>query len=418
MEFCIDRLNCDLVEGWAFALEGIKQIEVYVDGVRIGLATTDLARPDVAAARPELPAERASRCGFLFPFSEGHFQHGKAKVKLHILPCNEPAVETPEIEVVSLDARRVTELPANPAPFPLAVMSVLSALRGPSFYEQPWTDDRIAEALRDLDFLVRRGSKRLQGIYPYLGYLKTLWAKFSFIRDHFPRMAKSDASAKDAFAAANSIQEMITIAHHLYVLRESGLTGSLAEFGCFKGFSTALLSSACFELGIQMDVFDSFAGLPPSESTYYKAGEFRGSFEEVKRNVTEFGHIGCITFHRGFFSETLPHSTVTPLCIWMDVDLATSSRDVMCVLDRLPMRGCVFSHECLRDNFAGGAIQPRPHHHSGADDVIPPILDAFRRTGRSITGRFLFGNTGAFWDKNVSFPVLPTDAVIRLLHLA
>jgi hypothetical protein len=74
-----------------------------------------------------------------------------------------------------------------------------------------------------------------------------------------------------------------------------------------------------------MDVFDSFEGLPPSGSTYYRAGEFAASFDEVVRNVTEFGHPDVVTFHPGFFSESVPGWTRRPAaCLWMDVDLEQS----------------------------------------------------------------------------------------------
>jgi hypothetical protein len=255
----------------------------------------------------------------------------------------------------------------------------------------------------------------LPGLYPYLTYLKGLWAKFALVRDHFPRVAHPQTQAKDFIAATTTVEEMITIAHHLYVLHENGVRGHMFEFGCFKGFSTALLSHACSELGVELHVFDSFAGLPPSQSSYYAAGEFMGTLEEVRRNLIQFGRLNCVTLHAGFFSETLPdvNNTLSPMCIWMDVDLASSSHDVMSILERLPSRSCVFSHECTPSNFNHGLISPR----GGADDVIPPIVEAFQQAGRNITGRHLFGHTGVFWDKDISWPVLPTDAVLRLIQL-
>jgi hypothetical protein len=245
-------------------------------------------------------------------------------------------------------------------------------------------------------------------------YLKRLWETFKVVRSGFPRVANHiDVSAKDAIATASSIEEMMTISHHLFTLKRNGVAGSLVEFGCFKGFSTSLLSHACFDVGIKFHVFDSFAGLPPSASACYKAGEFMGSVEEVKRNVSEFGRIGCVELHRGFFSETVPTSTIVPVCIWMDVDLESSARDVMTILPRLPRESCIFSHECSETNFVDGVI----HAHAGPNDVVQPILDAFDHEGLSVTGRYLFGNTGAFWDSKTSYPVLPTELVLRLVHI-
>jgi len=442
MEFFIDRLNRDYVEGWALASGGISHIEVFVDEESVGVTHTYLPRPDVSLAKPDIPAAVTTRSGFLFAFSQKDFKRTEGNVRLKIVPRDGPPVETGVIPVANIEHKTLAEGKFrsdrlnNPAPFPGSVMAALCALRGGDNYDRPWTDELVEEALGDIEFLVRRGSRFLPGFGPYLIYLKGLWAKFVLTRDHFPKLAKPGSTRqpnwepshsdrvgqsrevalrleKDAIATGTSIEEVITIAHHLFVLREHRVEGRLAEFGCFKGFSTALLSNACFELDIEMDVFDSFAGLPPSESSYYKEGEFMGTLEEVKRNVAEFGRLNRVNFHPGFFSDTLSQIEISPMCIWMDVDLASSSRDVMGVLERLPRKSCLFSHECTERHFHGGAIQ----QGSGADEVVPPIVEAFRRAGRNITGRYLCGYTGAFWDKDVSWPVLPTSAVLRLIHM-
>ena len=440
MEFFIDRLDSDLVEGWALGAGGIEKIEVLVDGELAGVAAP-MFRPDIVAAYPKWPSEMTSRSGFRFVFEDRHFQGSMPSVQIRIVARRERALLTDKVAVAKINCQARSEGERryadseNLAPLPGAVMAALYALRGPDCYghrrhdqprfdqprfdqpwfDQPWTDELSQEAISDIEFLLRRGGGRQPGIHSYLAYLKRLWTDFLFIRDYFPKVANPDVAAKDAWALQNSPEEMITLAHHLFVLRHNGMMGNLAEFGCFKGYSTAMLSRACFDLGIEMDVFDSFAGLPPSESAYYNTGDFCGSLEEVKRNVTEFGQIRCVHFHRGFFSETLPGSNVSPMCIWMDVDLATSSRDVMTILERVPVRSCVFSHECRKEDFAGGAIVPR---QPDPNYVISPIVQAFERTGRAITGRYLAGNTGAFWARNVAWPVLPADLVLKLCRMA
>jgi hypothetical protein len=174
-----------------------------------------------------------------------------------------------------------------------------------------------------------------------------------------------------------------------------------------------MLSEACFQLGIPMHVFDSFAGLPPSESAYYQAGEFMGSLPEVQRNVSAFGKREAVTFHPGFFADTLPRSDLHPICIWMDVDLESSSRDVMTILGRLPVESCLFSHECCPEYFLPAGIAGA----RGPDSVMGPILDSFQENGREITGRFIFGNTGAFWDRNRGIPVMAVQELIRIKDL-
>lgn len=206
---------------------------------------------------------------------------------------------------------------------------------------------------------------------------------------------------------------MFAIAAHLHVLRSHNLSGNLLEFGCYKGFSTSLLTLACRELGIRMEVFDSFQGLPSSPSAYYQERDFAGSLAEVRKHVSQFGAIETADFHSGFFEQTIATVRSAPLCIWMDVDLATSATDAMQILGLLPLDSCVFSHECGVENFGPDGVR----HLSGADDVVGPIVAAFRREGRTPTGRFLHGNTGAFWDRDRGVPVLPVDALLRLTSL-
>ena len=57
-----------------------------------------------------------------------------------------------------------------------------------------------------------------------------------------------EAGRKDFLCKANSPIEMISIAHHLYVMKSYGITGDFAEFGCFKGFSSSMLSLRLFAL--------------------------------------------------------------------------------------------------------------------------------------------------------------------------
>ena len=114
----------------------------------------------------------------------------------------------------------------------------------------------------------------------------------------------------------------MTIAHHLFVLKSRGLTGAFAEFGCYQGYSTAMLSYACRLLAIPMHVFDLFAGLPGSDSTFYRSGEFAGSLADVTAHVDIYGAREMVTFHPGYFADTLSAFAMPDLImLWMDVDL-------------------------------------------------------------------------------------------------
>jgi O-methyltransferase len=248
-----------------------------------------------------------------------------------------------------------------------------------------------------------------------LRYLSKLWHEFSRVEQTFPQFnLLVDASAKDRHARANSAAEMLAIAHHLYCSRSDGVAGDFAEFGCFKGFSTCMLSLACRELDVPMHVFDSFEGLPPSQSTYYRAGDFTGSRAEVERNVRELGCIECVTFHEGYFSESVQALREERfVAIWVDVDLEISARDAMGAFGRLAPEGAVFSHETEPRYFEGWIWDVRH-----PDRVIAPILDAYQRHAEVACGVFLTGCTGGFWRESSGKPILHHDAFLYLLDVA
>jgi hypothetical protein len=188
----------------------------------------------------------------------------------------------------------------------------------------------------------------------------------------------------------------------------------LAEFGCFKGFSSSCLSYACGLVGVRLHVFDSFAGLPESESTYYKAGDYKADFSEVRQNILEFGNARCTQFHAGFFADTVPKAQTGPLaCVFLDVDLAASAADALGVFPNLHRRGAVFSHEIEPTHFDDrGRISVR----RTPDHVLPPIEAAFLSRGRSPRGQHLSGAIGVVADEAAIPP--PTAALAQLYRSA
>jgi hypothetical protein len=253
-------------------------------------------------------------------------------------------------------------------------------------------------------------------LHKHLVLLGQLWLRAAFVERYFPREnAGADPDAKDRSAVQNSAVEVYAVAAHLATVAAHGVDGPLLEFGCFKGFSTAILSDACHQLGRTLHVFDSFAGLPPSASAYYRAGDFAGSRAEVEANVANYGRPAAVAYHEGFFADSVPKASLPDVAqLWMDVDLESSARDAMSVLPHLDRRGAVFSHECPAEAFIGDRIVSE----RSPETVIPPILDAFAARGRPIAGRHVHGHTGAFWDAEVGIPVLPTSALLRLRDLA
>jgi hypothetical protein len=249
----------------------------------------------------------------------------------------------------------------------------------------------------------------------YLLFLRKMFQSFQFIERFFPKYnERVEVTSKDALSVASSAVEMLHIADQIYRIHARGGTGSVCEFGCFKGFSTACLSHACFDLGVPLEVFDSFEGLPDAGSDYYRAGDFCGTLEEVKANVARFGKPEVVRFNQGFFVNTLSKSTVNPLLIWMDVDLQSSSRDVMSILKKLPKQSCVLSHECFARNFDGDEIVP----DQGVGDVISPIVEAMRKEGWEALGTWLAGGLGAFWDRKCGEAPLAGKQLLEALRLS
>jgi O-methyltransferase len=85
--------------------------------------------------------------------------------------------------------------------------------------------------------------------------------------------------------------------------------GSVVEWGCYVGGSTANLSLVCAVTGRKLIIFDSFHGLPEPKAydrwhhavhakltdVYYK-GRFAASQDTVKRNVARLGDLSVCEF--------------------------------------------------------------------------------------------------------------------------
>jgi hypothetical protein len=380
----------------------------------VGAATTVIARPDVGAALPEVP--ESGHAGFAYAFRPGDFTTSgaaQAAVALRFVGAGRVKQLEPMSVPILRSTADVATLPRSPFP---ASITTLLLRASPRLDQADFRDREVGfEAVDLLSWLAERGPRPLDGLYTYLGYLRSVDSHARFVERYFPRLNRRAGSDRDVACVLTSRSELLAIAHHLFVLADAGAPGGLLEFGCYKGYSTSLLSFACRQIGRPMEVFDSFAGLPAVGSTFYRAGDFTGTLEEVKGHVSAFGAIDAVAFHEGFFSESVPRWNRKPVaCIWMDVDLERSADDALRIFDALDVRGALFSHECLPQDFDAGRVVPR----RGVDQVIGPILDAFAGSGRRPAGAFVAGQTGAFWDEASGIPVLGSDALERLLALA
>jgi len=146
------------------------------------------------------------------------------------------------------------------------------------------------------------------------------------------------------------------------ILERSHVEGNIAEFGCFKGGSTAKLSLTAARVGKRLLVFDSFQGLPEPEvwdaehqierTRVFKRGEYSGTLEEVRANVARWGLIDVCEFHRGWFRDTLPTLREPLSVVFADVDLAASLSEVLDhTWPRLSSRGVFFAHDATDEKL-------------------------------------------------------------------
>ncbi len=157
--------------------------------------------------------------------------------------------------------------------------------------------------------------------------------------------------------SASSFTEQLILLNSVLNL-DPAVPGDIAEFGCYKGAASAILSIGAEATGRRLVVFDSFEGLPePSEAVHgiadkkaigYRKGMYAGRQEEVRSNLERFGSINSTIFVKGFFSETLPLRPAGEryALIFEDADLVSSVRDVLRYAWPRLNSGCpFFSHE-------------------------------------------------------------------------
>ena len=136
--------------------------------------------------------------------------------------------------------------------------------------------------------------------------------------------------------------------------------GCVVECGSFKGGSATNLSLVCGLCDRQLEIFDSFAGLPEPTAVdaehllvtvgqihTYAKGAWKGALEEVKGNITRFGDVQRCNFNVGYFDESLPKFRDRKVVFaFLDVDLRTSLETCLNYLWPQLQDGCyIFTHE-------------------------------------------------------------------------
>jgi O-methyltransferase len=162
--------------------------------------------------------------------------------------------------------------------------------------------------------------------------------------------------------------------------------GCIVEAGCFKGGSTAKFSVAARMVGRQLTVFDSFEGIPEHDEPHDKdifgdpvsfpPGTLCGRLDEVKGNIAKFGELGVCEFVEGWFEDTMPKFSEPVAAVYLDVDLASSTRTCLKYLYPLLIPGGVFYSQ---------------------DGLYPLVLDVF--------------NDEKFWEEEIGCPRPPIEGL-------
>lgn len=177
-------------------------------------------------------------------------------------------------------------------------------------------------------------------------------AVVSFLRARYPVALPLDrrlALLRACLRATHALRGYHTLAEILaagdaVLARADREELTVVECGVGKGSSTAKLSRFVRAAGGHLHAFDSFRGIPPNEErhehldgrvTAFRAGAFHGRLREVERNVARYGALEAVTFHKGWFEETLPGFRAPVDVAVLDVDLVASTRT--CVRHLFPL---------------------------------------------------------------------------------
>jgi O-methyltransferase len=412
----VDALTGTRIAGWALGRSPLA-VEAWLGDHCIARSRPGIARPDVAHAHPDRTG--AATSGFAFDLPKGALAAdclGELRIIARPARRWQPSATIASFQIAGDGLERKLGEACDSGilgPFPKPVIDAIAAVWPEDCTELGTVPGQARFAARLKQILQTSGLNALPAFADYTRYLVVTWAHCRFVERHFPATNRfSEAGAADFHCKPNSVRELFAIIHQLYVLQSWGVAGDFAEFGCFKGYSSAMLSFACAQLGLKMHIFDSFEGLPPAPGSGYTAGQYAGSLDEVRDHVTRFGAVECVSFHKGFFADTFRQWRPPALmCLWMDVDLEVSARDLMVIADALDPRASLFSHECSADIFKGEEIISAP----SPDNPIAPMMARHDELGRPLTGRYIAGYTGGFWPHGVGIPVVDTSVLWSLL---
>jgi O-methyltransferase len=249
-----------------------------------------------------------------------------------------------------------------------------------------------ALARRHTPYSVRVLSRMARDPSRILHNPKDIASVVGFLRREFPGVSRAQALSLvlSMYRISYSVDcphtehEMLSFITTILTTPQS-VRGCVVEAGCFQGGSTAKFSLAARLAGRRLVVFDSFEGLPENQEAHartifgeipnFQKGVYRGTLEEVQRNVGQYGELGVCTFVKGWFDDTMPAFSEPIAAVYLDVDLVASTRTCLKYLyPLLSPGGHLFSQdghlplviETLRDpDFWMNEVGYAPPHFEG-----------------------------------------------------
>lgn len=172
------------------------------------------------------------------------------------------------------------------------------------------------------------------------------------------RLARKMVKNRRKISTASHFLEHLVMATQILKV-PAGVEGVVVECGSFKGGSAANLSMVCALCKRQLEIFDSFQGLPePSgadkehvlvgagEVHSYQEGALCGTLTEVQQNISKYGVLNCCNFNVGYFEQSLNSFSRKCILVFLDVDLVGSLESCLRHLWPLLQDGCcLFTHE-------------------------------------------------------------------------
>lgn len=150
-------------------------------------------------------------------------------------------------------------------------------------------------------------------------------------------------------------REMIRVMEAIFSLPPD-VSGVVVEAGVYQGGSGAKISHAAKLAGRMLYLFDSYEGLPANNEEHgqsifgeqpdFSEGKYRGTLDEVRRNIERYGEIDICRFVKGWFDATMPGFKEPVTIAYIDVDLRASTATCLKYLYPLLVRGgTIFSQD-------------------------------------------------------------------------